>query len=152
MATEEDKLGSKNISQAPPSSDGAKKTGSTRVGSVGSEKRYNRRISASKITKIEVAGKTYEVDTINVSHSGMLVETDAPLEVGTKVIWGDEEIGKVQGTVARVTPDGYGIILRPGQSATSHVLREITDGLLAPEGDPEGRQSAKGKGKPKKRK
>lgn len=114
-----------------------------------SDKRYNRRIAASKITKIEVAGKTYEVDTINVSHSGMLVETDAPLEVGTKVIWGDEEIGRVEGTVARVTLDGYGIILRPGQSATAHVLREITEGLLAPEGDPEGKKHKKNWEKPK---
>ncbi len=114
-----------------------------------SDKRYSRRIAASKITKIEVAGKTYEVDTINVSHSGMLVETDAPLEVGTKVIWGDKETGRVEGTVARVTLDGFGIILRPGQSATSHVLREITNGLLAPEGDPEGKKYDKKWKKPK---
>jgi hypothetical protein len=114
-----------------------------------SDKRYNRRIAASKITKIEVGGESYEVDTINVSHSGMLVETDAPLEVGTKVIWGDEEVGRVEGTVARVTPDGFGIILRPGQTAAPQVLREITDGLLAPEGDPEGKKHKKKWEKPK---
>ena len=114
-----------------------------------SDKRHNRRIAASKITKIEVEGKTYEVDTINVSRSGMLVETDAPLKVGTKVIWGDAEIGRVEGTVVRVTPDGFGIILRPGQSAASHVLREITNGLLAPEGDPEGKKHKKKWEKPK---
>ncbi len=107
------------------------------------DKRHSRRISASKITKIEVAGKSYEVDTINVSRSGMLIETDAPLEVGTKVIWGDKETGRVEGTVARVTLDGFGIILRPGQSATAHVLREITNGLLTPEGDPEGKRHKK---------
>ena len=117
-----------------------------------SDKRYNRRISASKITKIEVAGKTYEVDTINVFRSGMLVETEAPLEVGTNVILGDERTGRVEGTVARVTLDGYGIILRPGQSAAPHVLKELTDGLLAPEGYPEGRKPPKQKRKPKKRK
>ena len=115
-----------------------------------SDKRHNRRIAASKITKIEVEGKIYEVDTINVSHSGMLVESDAPLEVGTQVIWGDAETGRVQGTVARVTADGFGIILRPGQSATAHVLREITNGLLAPEGDPEGKRHKKKWKKPKK--
>ena len=152
MATEENEFWFKYVAQAKTRSGGAKKPGAKKVGSVGSDKRFNRRISASKITMIEVAGKTYEVDTINVSHSGMLVETEAPLEVGTKVTWGDEEIGKVEGTVARVTPDGYGIILRPGQSAAAHVLREITDGLLATEGDPEGRQPAKRKSKPKKRK
>ncbi len=114
-----------------------------------SDKRYNRRISASKITKIEVAGKTYEVDTINVSKSGLLVETDAPIEVGTKVIWGDETTGRIEGVVARVTLDGYGIILRPGQSAMPHVLRRLTDGLLAPEGDPEGQKIEKKWEKPK---
>lgn len=115
-----------------------------------SDKRYNRRISASKITKIEVAGKTYEVDTVNVSRSGMLVETDAPLEVGTKVICGDETTGRIEGIVARVTIDGYGIILRPGQSAAPDVLKELTDGLLVPEGDSEGRKPPKQKRKPKK--
>ena len=114
-----------------------------------SDKRYNRRIAASKITQIEVAGETYEVDTINVSQSGMLIETDAPLEVGSKVIWGDKETGKVEGTVARVTLDGFGIILRPGQAATPHILKEITDGLLAPEGDPEGKKHDKKLRKPK---
>ena len=114
-----------------------------------SDKRYNRRIAASKITTIEVAGKNYEADTINVSLSGMLVETDAPLEVGTKVIWGDKTTGRVEGTVVRVTLDGYGIVLRPGQSATAHVLKEITDGLLAPDGDPEGKKYEKKWQKPK---
>ena len=115
-----------------------------------SDKRYNRRTAASKITKIEVEGESYEVDTINVSKSGLLVETDAPLEVGTKVIWGDETTGRIEGVVARVTLDGYGIILRPGQSAMPHVLRRLTDGLLAPEGDPEVRKPPKQKRKPKK--
>jgi hypothetical protein len=80
----------------------------------------------------------------------MFVETEAPLEVGTRVLWGDETTGKVVGTVARVTLEGCGIIFRSGQSATLHVLKELTDGLLAPEGDPEVRKDPKQKGKLKK--
>ena len=116
-----------------------------------SEQRYNRRIAVSKITKIEVADKDYEVDTINVSHSGMLVETEAPLEVGTKLIWGDQTTDKVEGTVTRVTPDGYGIVFRPGQSTALQVLKELTAGLLAPEADPQSRKPTKQKRKSKKK-
>ena len=108
-----------------------------------SDKRHNRRIAASKITKIEVAGKAYEADTINVSQSGALIDTEAPLEVGSKVVWGDAKIGRVAGVVTRVTPDGYGIVFRPGQAATPHLLKKITDGLLGPEGDPEGKKHDK---------
>ena len=108
-----------------------------------SDKRYNRRIASSKITRIEVGGKSYEADTINASQSGIFIDTDAPLKIGNKVIWGDVKLGRVAGTVARVTPDGYGIVLRPGQPATANILQEITDGLLAPEGDPEGKKHKK---------
>ena len=108
-----------------------------------SDKRFNRRIATSRMTSIEVDGKSYEADTINVSQTGLLVETDAPLEIGTRVIWGDKSTGRLVGTVTRVTADAFGIVIRPGQTETEHVLKEISDGLLAPEGDPEGKKYKK---------
>ena len=88
------------------------------------------RIGIHRTTHIIIGNFSYDVEILDISFGGVLLQSSQRPELGTEVELKDEQLGSVRGTIVRHCDEGFAIQAESNEQMAQYALKSITFDMI----------------------
>ncbi len=88
------------------------------------------RIGVGRTTHIIIGNFSYDVEILDISFGGVLLQSNQRPELGTEIELKDEHLGAISGTVVRHCEEGFAIQADANEEMAQYALKSITFDMI----------------------
>jgi hypothetical protein len=88
------------------------------------------RIGVGRTTHIIIGNFSYDVEIIDISFGGVLLQSTQRPELGTEIELKDEQLGAIKGKVVRHCEEGFAIHADENEKMAQYALKSITFDMI----------------------
>lgn len=88
------------------------------------------RIGVGRTTHIIIGNFSYDVEILDISFGGVLLQSSQRPELGTEIELKDEHLGAITGKVVRHCDEGFAVQAETNEDMAQYALKSITFDMI----------------------